>query len=114
MFDQALSKAFVVVKDFRVSETSMDGDSSSADRSGTEADPADITSVVRWDYSLDLMTPENISRVVTKFSPQDRLTEVFAFQTSLRSFVPSECITDTLDRFSKWYSTILLGQQCLS
>lgn len=111
MFDRDVSKALVVVKDFRVSETSMDGDSSSPERSGAELDPADITSVVRWDYALDFMTPENISRVVTDFPSQDRLAEVFRFQTLIGSFTLSNCITDALNRFSGWHSTILLEQQ---
>lgn len=71
MFDQALSKALVVAKDFRVSEMSMDGNSSSA-----EVDPADITSVVRWNYALDMMSPEDISQIAAGFPPQDRLVEV--------------------------------------
>lgn len=96
MFDQDVSKAFVVVKDFRVSETSMDGDSSNAERSGTEVDPADTTAVVRWDYALDLMTPENISQVVTEFPSQDRLAEVFVFQISVHATLRSLTVILTL------------------
>lgn len=75
MLDEGLSKALVVVKDFRVTETSMDGDSG-PERSSTEVDPADTTSIVRWDYALDTMTPENISRVVAQVPSKDRLAEI--------------------------------------
>lgn len=99
MFDQALSKALVVVKDFRVSEMSMDGNSSSGERSSTEIEPADTTSVVHWNYALDVMTPEDISQVVSKFLPQDRLVEVFSSQISASSFTGYNCLTDTRNSF---------------
>lgn len=94
MFDQSLSKALVVIKDFRVSEMSMDGNNSSGESSSTEVDPADITSVIRWNYSLDVMTPDDISQVVSRLPPQDRLFEVFKSQISLSSHVLSDRSAD--------------------
>lgn len=94
MFDQGLSEALVVIKDFRVSEMSMDGNNSSGERSSTEVDPADITSVIRWNCSLDAMTPDDISRVVSRLPPQDRLVEVFKSQISLSSHVLSDRSAD--------------------
>lgn len=76
MFDQDVSKSLVVVKDFRVSEMAMEENSPSSIESNTQADGADITSVVRWNYALDIMSPEDISRVVTKIPSRHRLVEV--------------------------------------
>lgn len=76
MFDQDVSKSLVVVKDFRVSEMAMEENCSSGNESNTQADGADIMSVVRWNYALDVMSPEDISRVVTKFPSRHRMAEV--------------------------------------
>lgn len=77
MFDQALSKALVAVKDFRVSEMSVDGGPSSGETASAEVDPADTTSTVLWDYALNLMKAEDISQVVAELPSHERLTEVF-------------------------------------
>lgn len=100
MFDQGVSKALVVVKDFRVSEMSMDGDSPNGERSSTDADPADTTSVVRWNYALDIMTPENVSQVVSKHPPQDRLVEVLRSQIPTLSFEIFDSVANTINSFS--------------
>lgn len=76
MFDQDVSKSLVVVKDFRVSEMAMEESSPGGNDSSTQADDADITSVVRWNYALDAMSPEDISRVITKIPSRHRLVEV--------------------------------------
>lgn len=97
MFDQGLSKTLVVVKDFRVSEMSMDGNSSSGETSSTEVDPADTTSVVHWNYALDVMTPEDISQVLGNFLPQDRLVEVSGHSFQHQAFMWLICGTDSED-----------------
>lgn len=66
MFDHNLSKVLVSITDFRLSEVEMD-DSGNLERE--EVDPADITSVVRWEYALDLLEPSEISKVVRIASP---------------------------------------------
>lgn len=76
MFDRDVSKALVIVRDFRVSEMSMDDSLESGDKFSAHADPAAITSLVHWNYALDLMSPADISRVVAKIPSDDRLTEV--------------------------------------
>lgn len=73
IFDKDLSRTFLTVKDFRTSELEMD--LSRPDGDGMELDPADITSEISWNYSLEFMQAEDISRVLTSLSTQDRFTE---------------------------------------
>ena len=76
MFDKELSKVFLSVIDFRLSEVEMD-DAGMPDRE--EVDPADITSEVHWNYALDVMEPAEISQVVlgaVATACHDRLIEV--------------------------------------
>ncbi|KAG7038038.1 reducing polyketide synthase [Colletotrichum scovillei] len=73
MFDKDVSKPYLVVKDFRVAELNMDD---GGGREDNEVDPTDITSEVRWNYALDVMEPQEISRVVSAIKPKDRMAEI--------------------------------------
>ncbi|KAI3539427.1 hypothetical protein CSPX01_08873 [Colletotrichum filicis] len=73
MFDKDVSKPYLVVKDFRVAELNMDD---GGGREDNEVDPTDITSEVRWNYALDVMEPQEISRVVSTIKPKDRMAEI--------------------------------------
>lgn len=73
-FDKYLSKVFLSVKDFRTSELDMDASKQTAD--GIEVDPADITSVIQWDYALDLLYLDEIRQILTGLTYQDAVTKV--------------------------------------
>ncbi|KAB2571293.1 Highly reducing polyketide synthase curS1 [Lasiodiplodia theobromae] len=74
VFDKDVSKVFLSVKDFRTSE--LDMEVGQADGDGVEVDPADITSEVKWNYALGLLKTDEISRVLSGFPADSRLTEL--------------------------------------
>ena len=61
MFNKDVSKVFLSVTDFRLSEVEMDVEKSEV----LDVDPSDITSEPFWNYSLDLLEPVEIGQVVS-------------------------------------------------
>ncbi|KAK0728741.1 phenolpthiocerol synthesis polyketide synthase ppsB [Lasiosphaeria miniovina] len=68
-FDGAVSRTFLSMTDFRLTELGND-DKQDDDR--LEVDPAEITSEVRWNYALGVMEPAEIAAVVAKLAQGDR------------------------------------------
>ncbi|KAI1771028.1 hypothetical protein F4818DRAFT_454916 [Hypoxylon cercidicola] len=64
VFDKNLSKVFMSVNDFRMSQVGMEDAGESTEAGVLDVDPADITSTVRWNYALDLMEPAEIAQAV--------------------------------------------------
>jgi acyl transferase domain-containing protein len=78
-FDTDLSRVLMSVSDFRMSQVEMDDAEIATDASAINVDPAEITSVVRWNYSLDIMESEEISRLisaVTSNTVNEKLVQV--------------------------------------
>jgi acyl transferase domain-containing protein len=73
-YDSSLSKLYLSVKDFRVSELGNDTDKQ--DSQQNEIDPAAITSEVHWNSAIQLMKPEEIRDVVSAAAQEDRAIEV--------------------------------------
>ncbi|KAF6814034.1 hypothetical protein CSOJ01_04267 [Colletotrichum sojae] len=84
MFDSNVSKPYLVVRDFRVSELYMDDGGKGGEQSN-EVDPTDITSEVRWNYALDVMEPEEVNRVVSSIEPSKRLAEIIRMALHLNA-----------------------------
>lgn len=66
LLDESLSNLVMSVSDFRMSQVEM-GDAGELTQDGEvqEVDPANITSVVRWNYALDVLEPSEISQAMT-------------------------------------------------
>lgn len=73
-FDNALSKVYLSVIDYRVSE--LEDDAGVQDSKELEVDPAEITSEVRWNYDLEVLKPEEIKKVMLAVPAEDRAVEV--------------------------------------
>ncbi|KAF3001768.1 t1pks [Curvularia kusanoi] len=65
MFDAELSRVVLSVADFRMSKVETDDAEIVADLDSKQVDVAEITSQVRWDYALDLLSPMDLSQAVT-------------------------------------------------
>ncbi|KAJ6133992.1 phenolpthiocerol synthesis polyketide synthase ppsB [Penicillium sp. IBT 18751x] len=76
-FDSAVSKVNLSVLDYRVSE--LENDAGEQDSQQLEADPAEITSEVRWNYALELLEPDEIKKVVSAVAAEDRIVELICF-----------------------------------
>ena len=72
-FNNTVSKTFLSMTDFRLSEL---GNIDKQDDGKVEVDPAEITSEVRWNYALDVMKPDEISKVISAASQEDRAVEL--------------------------------------
>lgn len=72
-FDDAVSRTFLSMTDFRLTEL---GNDDKQDDGKVEVDPAGITSEVRWNYALDVMKPEEIASVVAAVAQEDRAVEL--------------------------------------
>ncbi|KAI1263636.1 KR domain-containing protein [Xylariaceae sp. FL1019] len=59
MLDRDISKTYLSIKDFRLGELEVEDEPSAG---GVEVDPAAISSQTRWDYSLDLLEPNEVSK----------------------------------------------------
>ena len=77
IFDKDLSKVLLSVVDFQTSPLELDEENGKPDGE-LDVDPADITSEVRWNYALDVMKPEEISKVVLGVD-NERLVQVGSF-----------------------------------
>ncbi|PSN68460.1 hypothetical protein BS50DRAFT_676305 [Corynespora cassiicola Philippines] len=62
LYDKDLSKVLMSVSDFRLSQVETDDSEMPAE--GGSVDPADITSMVHWNYALDVMEPAEISEAI--------------------------------------------------
>jgi len=62
MFDKDLSKVLMSVSDFRMSQVEIEDVEISTEGGAVHVDPADITSVVHWNYALDFMEPTELSQ----------------------------------------------------
>lgn len=72
VFDKSISRVLMSVSDFRMAEADADfEDASKQDRSA-------ITSVLRWNWALSLMRPEEVVRALNTF-PQEHLTVEVGF-----------------------------------
>lgn len=65
LFDSHLSSVFMSVSDFRMSLVEMEDAAELGEADAMEVDPAAITSVVRWEYALDLVGPSEISQIIS-------------------------------------------------
>lgn len=72
-FDDTVSKTFLSMTDFRLTEI---GNDDKQDDGQVEVDPAEITSEVRWNYALEVMKPEDIANVVSAVPQEDRAVEL--------------------------------------
>jgi acyl transferase domain-containing protein len=70
VFDQSISRVLMSVNDFRMAEADADVEDSS------KQDKASITSVLRWNWALSLMRPEEVVRVLETFPPNHSTVEV--------------------------------------
>ena len=61
MFNKELSKVLLSINDFRLLEMEMDGDKPEV----LNINPFEITSEPCWNYSLDLIEPEEISQILS-------------------------------------------------
>ncbi|ROV92576.1 hypothetical protein VMCG_08954 [Cytospora schulzeri] len=68
-FDDAVSRTFLSMTDFRLTEL---GNDDKQDDGKVEVDPAEITSEIRWNYALEVMKPEEIASVVSAVAQEDR------------------------------------------
>lgn len=105
-FDNAVSKTFLSITDLRLTE--LDNDNKQ-DNDQIVADPAEITSDVRWNYALDLIRPDELANAVSAVPQADRAVEV-RLQSS---FCLSHVLTHYPSSFS-FSSTIPLTQLSLS
>jgi acyl transferase domain-containing protein len=74
IFDTGLSKVILSVVDYRVSE--LENDTEAQDTQQLEVDPAEITSVVRWNCSVAIATQEELQKLVLASAPEARVREV--------------------------------------
>jgi acyl transferase domain-containing protein len=83
-FDDSLSKVYLSVTNFRLSEL----EDSAGKQVGpqVEVDPAEITSEIRWNYGLQVMNPEEISKVISVASQENRAAEVISIPNSPLAF----------------------------
>ena len=73
MFDKEVSKVFLSVVDFRLSEVELDMDKPET----LDVDPSEIISEPCWNYSLDVLEPAEISQVVSgAAATTDKLLEL--------------------------------------
>lgn len=72
-FDDAVSRTFLSMTDFRLTEI---GNDEKQDDGKIEVDPAEITSEVRWNYALEVMKPDEIASVVSAVPQDDRAAEL--------------------------------------
>lgn len=79
-FDDSLSKVYLSVIDFRLSE--LENDTGKQDGPQIEVDPAEISSEVRWNYGLQVMKQEEISKMVSAATQEDRVVEVTLMSNS--------------------------------
>ncbi|KAI3397078.1 hypothetical protein diail_11220 [Diaporthe ilicicola] len=72
-FDTAVSRTFLSMTDFRLTEL---GNDDKQDDGKVEVDPAEITSEVRWNHALDVMSSDEIARVVSAVPEEERAIEL--------------------------------------
>ncbi|KAJ0122144.1 reducing polyketide synthase [Diaporthe amygdali] len=72
-FDDTVSKTFLSMTDFRLTEL---GNDDKQDDGKIEVDPAEITSEVRWNYALEVMKPDEIAKVVSAAAKEERAAEL--------------------------------------
>lgn len=68
-FDGAVSRTFLSMTDFRLTEI---GNDDKQDDGKVEVDPAEITSEMHWNYALEVMKPDEIAGVVSAVPLEDR------------------------------------------
>ncbi|KAF2679048.1 phenolpthiocerol synthesis polyketide synthase ppsB [Lentithecium fluviatile CBS 122367] len=73
-FDDSLSKVYLSVTDFRVSELENDTDKQRGQQ--IEADPAEITSEVCWNWALQASKADEIKSIVSAAKQEDRVVEL--------------------------------------
>jgi acyl transferase domain-containing protein len=73
-FDTGLSRVVLSVVDYRVSELENDMDAQEPQQ--LEAEPSEITSLVRWKSSLAIATQEELQTLVMASAPEARVLEV--------------------------------------
>jgi acyl transferase domain-containing protein len=77
-FDESVSRTFLSMTDFRLTELGNDDDDNIKQGDGrAEVDhPAEITSEVRWNYAIAVMRPDEMAAAVSAVSPPDRPIEL--------------------------------------
>ena len=84
-FDDAVSKTFLSMTDFRLTEL---GNDDKQDDDKVVVDPAEITSEIRWNYALEVMKPDEIAKVISTAAQEERVVEVRSFCFYYLSFTP--------------------------
>jgi zearalenone synthase (highly reducing iterative type I polyketide synthase) len=74
VFDKALSKVYLSITDYRVSE--LENDTLSQDIQQLEPDPANITSEVQWRHALAMLNPDELRDLMLAAAPADPIVEV--------------------------------------
>ncbi|KAK3689344.1 hypothetical protein B0T22DRAFT_427611 [Podospora appendiculata] len=69
LFDKELSRVVLSVGDFRTAPLELED--AGVDDGGVTVDPADIAAEVRWNYALDLLKPEEVSKAVSEAGAAD-------------------------------------------
>lgn len=72
-FDDAASKTFLSMTDFRLTEL---GNNDKQDDGRIEVNPAEITSEIRWNYALEVMKSNEIANVVSAAAEGDRAVDL--------------------------------------
>ena len=85
-FDDAVSRTFLSMTDFRLTEL---GNDDKQDDDNIEVDPAEITSEIRWNYALEVIKPDELAKVVSAVNQEDRALEVRRFCSCCLSFISS-------------------------
>ena len=67
--DENLSKLYLSVRDFRCTEVAFTSDHGS--ESGKRTDTSDLCTAIHWDYSLDLLKPEEMKAILATASPME-------------------------------------------
>ena len=67
--DENLSKLYLSVRDFRCTEVAFT--SAEASENGKRTDTSDLCTAILWDYSLDLLRPEEMKAILANTSPME-------------------------------------------
>lgn len=84
-FDNAVSRTFLSMTDFRLTEL---GNDDKQDDDQLVVDPAEITSEVRWNYALEVIKPDEMAKIISAAPQEDRAVEVRGFSSSSLLIIP--------------------------
>lgn len=108
MFDSSLSKVLLSVIDLRLAEMEMDEpDKSDSEGTIANADPANITSELHWNYALDVIEPSEINKVVideTATTTHDRLVKLIRMIIHQR---PATTVIELVESLEKLSNTAM-------